>query len=180
MQSYPDPNASAGDGGAPFYTSASSQQPPGLSNPEEIQLTAQLTRGLAPMMHAGPGGAMSESQDPRAHGNVNHHYEQEQDQNVHGQHMQGGHGPMDQMGLQYGAPDGSTAPRKRSKVSRACDECRRKKIRCDATGEQGDENCSSCKRTGTRCQFSRVPMKRGPSKGYVTRKDAKKPKFDTK
>ncbi|KAF1829799.1 hypothetical protein BDW02DRAFT_573650 [Decorospora gaudefroyi] len=57
--------------------------------------------------------------------------------------------------------------RKRSKVSRACDECRRKKIRCDATSENGPEACSSCKRTGARCQFSRQPMKRGPSKGYI-------------
>lgn len=40
------------------------------------------------------------------------------------------------------------------------------KIRCDATSENGPEACSSCKRTGARCQFSRQPMKRGPSKGY--------------
>ncbi|KAI9676738.1 MAG: Glucose-responsive transcription factor [Trizodia sp. TS-e1964] len=64
----------------------------------------------------------------------------------------------------YGDPN---APRKRSKVSRACDECRRKKIRCDATSESAEEMCSSCKRVGTNCQFSRVPMKRGPSKGYI-------------
>ncbi|RPA96703.1 hypothetical protein L873DRAFT_1693752 [Choiromyces venosus 120613-1] len=62
---------------------------------------------------------------------------------------------------------GDTAPRKRSKVSRACDECRRKKIRCDATSESGVEQCSSCKRVGSKCSFSRVPMKRGPSKGYI-------------
>ncbi|TGZ78185.1 hypothetical protein EX30DRAFT_351219 [Ascodesmis nigricans] len=60
-----------------------------------------------------------------------------------------------------------TAPRKRSKVSRACDECRRKKIRCDATSESSLEQCSSCRRVGTKCSFSRVPMKRGPSKGYI-------------
>ncbi|KAI5807387.1 hypothetical protein DFH27DRAFT_316879 [Peziza echinospora] len=58
-------------------------------------------------------------------------------------------------------------PRKRSKVSRACDECRRKKIRCDATSESGIEQCSSCKRVGSKCSFSRVPMKRGPSKGIL-------------
>jgi hypothetical protein len=63
--------------------------------------------------------------------------------------------------------DGQT-PRKRSKVSRACDECRRKKIRCDATTESGEEQCSNCKRVGTHCQFSRIPMKRGPSKGYAS------------
>ncbi|KAK9370000.1 hypothetical protein V1509DRAFT_618224 [Lipomyces kononenkoae] len=61
----------------------------------------------------------------------------------------------------------STIPRKRSKVSRACDECRRKKIRCDATPENGPEQCSSCQRVGEKCSFSRIPMKRGPSKGYI-------------
>ncbi|KAK9468910.1 hypothetical protein V1512DRAFT_245725 [Lipomyces arxii] len=61
----------------------------------------------------------------------------------------------------------TTLPRKRSKVSRACDECRRKKIRCDATLDSGPEQCSSCKRVGEKCSFSRIPMKRGPSKGYI-------------
>ncbi|KAK9459172.1 uncharacterized protein V1516DRAFT_681162 [Lipomyces oligophaga] len=62
---------------------------------------------------------------------------------------------------------GSAHPRKRSKVSRACDECRRKKIRCDASPDIGQEQCSSCKRVGEKCSFSRIPMKRGPSKGYI-------------
>ena len=55
----------------------------------------------------------------------------------------------------------------RTKVSRACDECRRKKIRCDAVDETGNTPCTSCARTGTKCAFSRQPMKRGPSKGYI-------------
>ena len=55
----------------------------------------------------------------------------------------------------------------RSKVSRACDECRRKKIRCDAVDETGSTPCSSCKRSSLLCAFSRQPMKRGPSKGYI-------------
>jgi hypothetical protein len=59
------------------------------------------------------------------------------------------------------------APRKRSKVSRACDECRRKKIKCDALSENGEEACSNCRRSNARCLFSRVPQKRGPSKGYI-------------
>lgn len=57
--------------------------------------------------------------------------------------------------------------RKRTKVSRACDECRRKKIRCDATDVDSVEPCSSCKKMGQRCLFSRQPLKRGPSKGYI-------------
>ena len=166
MQSYPSPNAMAADGGGPFYSQSSSQQQqqpqPGISNPDELQLTAQLSRGLAPIMNAGPGGGgLPEGQDPR--GNVNpYHHEQSQ---AHAVHLQASPGQMGQMGDQYGASDPSN--RKRSKVSRACDECRRKKIRCDATEESGDQQCTSCKRVGTRCQFSRVPMKRGPSKGYV-------------
>ncbi|KAJ5089978.1 hypothetical protein N7532_008662 [Penicillium argentinense] len=62
---------------------------------------------------------------------------------------------------------GEQSARKRSKISRACDECRRKKVRCDATSENGLETCSNCRRLGVVCQFSRVPMKRGPSKGYI-------------
>jgi hypothetical protein len=58
-------------------------------------------------------------------------------------------------------------PRKRSKVSRACDECRRKKIKCDAVSESGETPCSNCTRSNARCLFSRVPQKRGPSKGYA-------------
>lgn len=67
---------------------------------------------------------------------------------------------------QYALGD-MTPPRKRSKVSRACDECRRKKIKCDATSESGEEICSNCRRSNVRCMFSRVPQKRGPSKGYI-------------
>ncbi|KAL2069887.1 hypothetical protein VTL71DRAFT_14566 [Oculimacula yallundae] len=117
-------------------------------------------------MNSGPGGNMADVQDMRSQGQpgINHQYEHEQ---VHTPQLQGGHGSMEQMGGQYGTPDGPMASRKRSKVSRACDECRRKKIKCDATGESGEEQCSSCKRVGTTCQFSRVPMKRGPSKGYI-------------
>jgi hypothetical protein len=63
--------------------------------------------------------------------------------------------------------DNSIPPRKRSKVSRACDECRRKKIKCDAQSDTGEAPCSSCARSSIRCLFSRVPQKRGPSKGYI-------------
>ena len=55
----------------------------------------------------------------------------------------------------------------RVKVSRACDECRRKKIRCDAVDESASVSCSNCARTNLKCGFSRQPLKRGPSKGYI-------------
>nr|CDP28281.1 Putative protein of unknown function [Podospora anserina S mat+] len=64
----------------------------------------------------------------------------------------------------YQMPD-NTPPRKRSKVSRACDECRRKKIKCDAQSEASEQACSNCRRSSAQCLFSRVPQKRGPSKG---------------
>lgn len=62
-------------------------------------------------------------------------------------------------------------PRKRSKVSRACDSCRRKKIRCDAEYLsvllRVTKICHNCTKNGDFCTFSRVPLKRGPSKGYI-------------
>ena len=56
---------------------------------------------------------------------------------------------------------------KRNKVTRACDECRRKKIRCDSIDETGSMPCTNCTRTGAKCAFRRQPLKRGPSKGYI-------------
>ncbi|SGZ55191.1 CIC11C00000003598 [Sungouiella intermedia] len=68
-------------------------------------------------------------------------------------------------------PDRKDMPRKRSKVSRACDACRRKKIRCDAeylsTLLKVTKVCNNCSKNADECTFSRVPMKRGPSKGYI-------------
>ncbi|ODV89192.1 hypothetical protein CANCADRAFT_32521 [Tortispora caseinolytica NRRL Y-17796] len=60
----------------------------------------------------------------------------------------------------------NSMPRRRSKVSRACDKCRRKKIRCDIV-PNSDVPCTSCQRAGEKCAFSRIPLKRGPSKGYI-------------
>jgi hypothetical protein len=159
MQSYPDPTAVAAESGGPFYSpSNNNNQHHRLSNPDDLQLAAQLTRGLDPGIGSAAERSLQDASDAAIQSNAMHQYAQ--DQQIHPQMTPGGidHG-------QYGMGDASMAPRKRSKVSRACDECRRKKIRCDATSESGDEQCSSCKRVGTRCQFSRVPMKRGPSKG---------------
>ncbi|CCH46704.1 hypothetical protein BN7_6301 [Wickerhamomyces ciferrii] len=61
--------------------------------------------------------------------------------------------------------------RKRSKVSRACDDCRRKKIRCDATFSSTSNSvmkpCTTCLKNNSTCSFDRVPLKRGPTKGYT-------------
>ncbi|KAI9736562.1 MAG: Glucose-responsive transcription factor [Claussenomyces sp. TS43310] len=159
MQNYPDPTDSGGANGGPFY-SPNSNNHQRLTNPDELQLAAQLSRGLEPMMGSGSGGGLSDPPELSGQTHANHPYTPEQHI-----HSQMDHGAMNEG--QYTLEDENTAPRKRSKVSRACDECRRKKIRCDATSESGEEQCSNCKRVGTRCQFSRVPMKRGPSKGYI-------------
>ena len=82
-------------------------------------------------------------------------------------HLVQQHIPLNHLGQQYAMQDSNIPPRKRSKVSRACDECRRKKIKCDASSEGGDEPCSNCRRSSSQCLFSRIPQKRGPSKGYI-------------
>ncbi|KAK0869368.1 Glucose-responsive transcription factor [Friedmanniomyces endolithicus] len=96
----------------------------------------------------------------------------------YGVHMQPGHQPhgLPQGPMTFAQPAGSPDTsglgsaqkgKERTKVSRACDECRRKKIRCDAADETGESACSNCGRTSATCAFSRQPMKRGPSKGYI-------------
>ncbi|CAI5759474.1 unnamed protein product [Candida verbasci] len=62
-------------------------------------------------------------------------------------------------------------PRKRSKISRACDSCRRKKVKCNADYSQALQKvtkiCTNCEKNKEDCLFSRTPLKRGPSKGYI-------------
>lgn len=62
-------------------------------------------------------------------------------------------------------------PRKRSKVSRACDCCRRKKVKCNAeyssSFQRVTKQCDNCIKNQENCTFSRIPLKRGPSKGYI-------------
>lgn len=62
-------------------------------------------------------------------------------------------------------------PRKRSKVSRACDCCRRKKVKCNAEYSSSlqavTKTCDNCVKNQEECTFSRIPLKRGPSKGYI-------------
>ncbi|KAK4249709.1 hypothetical protein C7999DRAFT_39194 [Corynascus novoguineensis] len=108
----------------------------------ELQDVMQQHPGQPPQDHY--------AQNPPSHPHLPHHMSME--------HLQT-HG-------QYQLPD-ATPPRKRSKVSRACDECRRKKIKCDAQSDATDQPCSNCRRSNAQCLFSRVPQKRGPSKGYI-------------
>ncbi|XEV04193.1 hypothetical protein FSHL1_009480 [Fusarium sambucinum] len=145
------------------------------ANLEELQLAAQLGQGLAgtPMMPATDPNMNVEDPNLR---NIMPHPEPDQQQTPSYVHDTPTSDPMvsHAMSVSVGptmAPqypiDNSIPPRKRSKVSRACDECRRKKIKCDAQTDTGDAPCSSCARSSIRCLFSRVPQKRGPSKGYI-------------
>lgn len=50
---------------------------------------------------------------------------------------------------------------KRRRISRACDMCRKKKIKCDGVLP----NCGHCTNYKTKCEFTQVEKKRSPPKG---------------
>lgn len=109
-ESYPSPTAAQmGDGAHPFY--ANQQQ---LTSADELQLSAQLSRNVAPHMSGSIGG---EQEMPAP------------DQGVPDMRQQASPEELAQGGLDpnHDPSFGDPTPRKRSKVSRACDECRRKK-----------------------------------------------------
>ncbi|KAJ5899487.1 hypothetical protein N7495_004231 [Penicillium taxi] len=158
-QSYPSPNgAQMAQGAMPYYSNRQ-------MTADDI-LTAELSRensgpGLdgANGVHHGQGMVLGSSNA----GDMGRTASDEQHQHM----IQ--FTPSQQVGVDpnHDLSYGEQSARKRSKISRACDECRRKKIRCDASSESGLDTCSNCRRLTVQCQFSRVPMKRGPSKGYI-------------
>ncbi|KAF2193374.1 hypothetical protein K469DRAFT_745006 [Zopfia rhizophila CBS 207.26] len=167
--SYPDPDSTQMGGGSGLYVNQNGGTPPAqqqqhLPTDPELQLQENLSQ------HLQRNSEMMQAANPQGHqmnsAMTAHHPFQTPPRPTHSpQQMAQSVMSLEEHNM-YGNHDGGSS-RKRSKVSRACDECRRKKIRCDATSENGPEACSSCKRTGARCQFSRQPMKRGPSKGYI-------------
>ncbi|ORY02156.1 hypothetical protein K493DRAFT_312150 [Basidiobolus meristosporus CBS 931.73] len=58
---------------------------------------------------------------------------------------------------------GTDDSQKRQRVSKACDNCRRRKVRCDGT----QPICSNCKALGITCTYNDTTKKRGPPKGYI-------------
>ncbi|KAG8414233.1 hypothetical protein J3459_014958 [Metarhizium acridum] len=59
------------------------------------------------------------------------------------------------------APESLTSGRSRQKP--ACEECRRRKLRCDGQQPQ----CGVCKETGVVCEVNPVRAPRGPKRGYL-------------
>jgi len=54
----------------------------------------------------------------------------------------------------------------RKRSSRACDQCRKTKSKCERF-KGDDEPCKSCLAAGTACTFLGPSFKRGPPKGYI-------------
>ncbi|KAJ2453180.1 hypothetical protein EV183_002427 [Coemansia sp. RSA 2336] len=55
------------------------------------------------------------------------------------------------------------SPSKRQRISRACDLCRRKKVKCDGKRPI----CTHCEAIGNVCTYLDATKKRGPPKGYI-------------
>ncbi|KAJ7180692.1 fungal-specific transcription factor domain-containing protein [Mycena filopes] len=62
--------------------------------------------------------------------------------------------------------DDAAAQSKRRRIQRACDTCRRKKVRCDGAQMPGNR-CSNCITYGLQCSYVETARKRGPPKRYV-------------
>ncbi|KAI0267136.1 fungal-specific transcription factor domain-containing protein [Gloeopeniophorella convolvens] len=56
---------------------------------------------------------------------------------------------------------------KRRNVERACDECRRRKTRCDGP-KMPDNVCTNCVQSRKKCTYVEASKPRGPPKAYVT------------
>jgi hypothetical protein len=59
-----------------------------------------------------------------------------------------------------------SVPRKRN-VERACDDCRRRKTRCDGP-KMPDNVCTNCVQNRKICTYVEASKPRGPPKAYVT------------
>ena len=183
LHAYPEPRSSDAhmSGGSEYLNTGRPHQPPLSQEDQNLAnslshgmnghmnvLTPQLTNGQPQGFGIGAQSGLSQTPQQKSLG-----------ASIASQHS----GVDPNQDLSYGI---GTDRRKRSKVSRACDECRRKKVglgtppsflrvdnlaqvRCDSTISDSNviETCSNCRRLKSTCQFERAPMKRGPSKGYA-------------
>ncbi|KAH9474654.1 Nitrogen assimilation transcription factor nit-4 [Psilocybe cubensis] len=75
--------------------------------------------------------------------------------------------PADHHGLSYvgSSPSGANDRTVRRRSSKACDQCRKSKCKCERSGPS--EPCKNCIMLGTACTFLGPSRKRGPPKGYI-------------
>ncbi|KAG6812669.1 hypothetical protein H0H92_001427 [Tricholoma furcatifolium] len=73
--------------------------------------------------------------------------------------------------------DNDTQAAKKRRIQRACDVCRRKKIRCDG-GQMPGHRCSNCIAYNFECTYVEAAKKRGPPKGYVERLESRVEKLE--
>ncbi|WVQ71732.1 hypothetical protein IAR50_001273 [Cryptococcus sp. DSM 104548] len=60
------------------------------------------------------------------------------------------------------------AEAKKRRIQRACDVCRRKKIKCEGPMQSGSsEKCAHCEEFNLACTYNEQAKRRGPPKGYV-------------
>ncbi|CEL53566.1 putative transcriptional regulatory protein C3C7,04 OS=Schizosaccharomyces pombe (strain 972 / ATCC 24843) GN=SPAC3C7.04 PE=3 SV=1 [Rhizoctonia solani AG-1 IB] len=65
-------------------------------------------------------------------------------------------------------------PSKRHVINRACDICRRRKVRCDGAQAADGRSCAYCLKHNIECTYNQMaPVRRGPSKAYVTHLETK-------
>ncbi|KAK0442947.1 fungal-specific transcription factor domain-containing protein [Armillaria borealis] len=67
---------------------------------------------------------------------------------------------------------------KKRRLHRACDFCRRKKIRCDGVKMDGSDRCSNCKLYDADCTYLEAAQKRTVSRGNVEPPDKRIPRPD--
>ena len=128
--SYPSPTAAqVGDGAGPFYTS---QQTRRMAPADDLELSSQLSREMAPNGNGNlnsrqdlPQVQQKPSEPKQLHNNYSDHvFAQQGYQQMNSPHQLVQQDPSSN-------PNSSlqdSAIRKKAKVSRACDECRRKKV----------------------------------------------------
>ncbi|KAK4634957.1 ABC-transporter-regulating transcription factor [Fulvia fulva] len=105
-----------------------------------------------------PHGGYSAQGDMSVQGNGAHWFPQDIDYSYEEQDMDGDHGGGDNDNDNEG---GDNRDPKRRRIARACDMCRKKKIKCDGKMPK----CSHCENYKTECIFTHVEKKRAPPKG---------------